>query len=90
MSSPVQVGLGGATGLGLGVGNHLAGSSLSGRGGLEGLSLGSLIGGLQQGLPASNRERMGERCMVWLVSAGCEMWGSPQIWRVYLDSHFGM
>jgi hypothetical protein len=55
----LQVGLGGATGLGLGVGN-LAGSGLSGRGGLEGLSLGSLIGG--QGLPSGNRDRMGELC----------------------------
>lgn len=77
----MQVGLGGATGLGLGVGN-LAGSGLSGRGGLEGLSLGSLIGGLQQhGLPSGNRDRIGESQSCSLSHIGAALWSWAVVWR---------
>ncbi len=70
-----KVGLGGATGLGLGVGN-LAGVGMGGhRGGLEALTLGSLIGGLQplHGLPPRDRhgETPGLLCVVLVMHVQC-------------------
>jgi hypothetical protein len=60
MLSEVQVGLGGATGLGMTV----AGSAFSGRGCLMGPSIGSLTGRLQQGT-YNGGDQLGERCIGW-------------------------
>ena len=65
----VQVELGSAIGLSLGVGD-MVGSGLDVQDGLEALSLGSRIGSLQQGSPMSDHHnQLGQRCMAWLTAA---------------------